>query len=67
MRWKGLLLFLSAAPLQACPFCASNLSRDNQAFGLGLALSIFLLLGVLAALAGFIILQIIRQDSAPKP
>ncbi len=60
------LLFLAAAPLQACPFCAGNLSQNSRGFTLGINATIFLMLGTVALLAGFIIYQIIKQEKRNK-
>jgi hypothetical protein len=60
------LLFLMTTPLQACPFCASNLSQNSRGFTLGINMTIFLMLGTVGLLAGFIIYQIIRQEKKSK-
>ena len=60
----GLLLW--AGPLQACPFCAPNLQQNSRGFTLGITISIFLLLGAVAGLTGFIVHQIIRQEKRNK-
>ncbi len=60
------LLFLMTAPLQACPFCAANLAQNSRGFTSGINMTIFLMLGTVAFLTGFIIYQIIRQEKKPK-
>jgi hypothetical protein len=60
------LLFLMTTPLQACPFCASNLAGNGAGFSLGINVTVFVMLGTLGSLAGFIIYQIIQQEKKPK-
>jgi hypothetical protein len=66
MLKKIIGIFLLAGSLQACPFCASNLQQSSQGFNLGITASIFLLLGAVGSLTGFIVYQIIRQDKKRK-
>jgi hypothetical protein len=53
-------------PLQACPFCAGNLAQNGVGFSLGINVTIFVMLGTLGSLAGFIIYQIIQQEKKHK-
>jgi hypothetical protein len=61
----GLFWFTNTA-LQACPFCASELAQNNGGFSLGINATIFLLLGTVGFLAGFIVYQIVRQPKKPR-
>ncbi len=62
----GLLLELITSAAAACPFCAENLSRNGGGFAgrltLGITITIFLMLGVVGSLAGFIVYQIFQGD-----
>jgi hypothetical protein len=60
------LSFLSYAAASACPFCSENLSKNNGGFGggltLGIVITIFLFLGVLATIVGLIVRSIREGD-----
>lgn len=49
----------------ACPFCAGNLASNGGAaagFTRGIGYTIFLLLGMIASITGFLVLQIIKGE-----
>ena len=60
------LFFLNHAMVSACPFCSENLSKNNGGFGggltLGIVITIFLFLGVLATIVGLIVRSIREGD-----
>ena len=67
----GLLLESITSAAAACPFCAENLSRNSGGFAggltLGITITIFLMLGVVGSLAGFIVYQILQGDKRREP
>ncbi|MGH7738650.1 MAG: hypothetical protein ACREL1_00750 [bacterium] len=63
---KTFLILLMTKSLQACPFCAGNLGQNSCGFSFGIGVSIFMLLGIVASLVGFIVYQIIQQDKKRK-
>lgn len=66
MLKKVFLIFLMTGPIQACPFCAGNLGQNSCGFSFGIGASIFMFLGVVGFLVGFIVYQIIQNDKKRK-
>jgi len=66
----GLVIELVSSSVSACPFCSENLAKNSGGFAggltLGITITIFLMLGVVGSLAGFIIYQIIQGDKRKK-
>jgi hypothetical protein len=62
----GLVFELISSSVSACPFCSENLAKNSGGFAggltLGITITIFLMLGTVGLLAGFIIYQIIQGD-----
>jgi hypothetical protein len=62
----SILFSFSCSLASACPFCGENLSKNNGGFtggiSMGILITIFLFLGVLGSLVGFIVYSIREGD-----
>jgi hypothetical protein len=63
--FSAYLFFLFPAFASACPFCSTNLSSNSGGFNhgltMGIMITIFMLLGMIGSVAGFIVYLMIKE------